>query len=315
MTGPGCGEVRSAALPRARSHEVTVRTLYSGISRGSESLVFRGEVPPSEYQRMRAPFQDGDFPSPVKYGYINVGMVEHGPTSLMGRTVFCLYPHQTVYHAPADAVYRLPDDVPAERAILAANLETAINGVWDATLRIGDRVAVIGAGTLGCLIAWLVGQVPGVCVELIDIDASKQAIARALGVAFVSPDKAAHEADLVMHCSASEAGLKTALVLAAFEARIVEMSWFGERAVTLPLGEGFHAKRLTLCSSQVGAVAPSQRARWNTRRRMQLALELLRDPVLDVLITGEDVFESLPTVLQRLSSNPGTTLCHRITYS
>lgn len=314
VTGPGSGEIRAEPLPELQSDEVAVRTLYTGISRGSEALVFRGEVPQSEYQRMRAPFQSGDFPSPVKYGYINVGVVEAGPASLVGQRVFCLYPHQTLYHAPLEAVYPLPDDVPAERAILAANLETAINGLWDATPRLGDRVAVIGAGTLGCLMAWLLSRIPGVSVQLIDINTDKKAFAEQLGVAFAIPAQGDGDADLIIHCSAAEAGLTTALDLAGFEARIIEMSWYGERLVSLPLGESFHAKRLSLHSSQVGTVATDQRARWNTKRRMELALRLLGTPVLDVLITGEDAFSDLPVVMQRLSTSPGTTLCHRIGY-
>ena len=276
--------------------------------------MFRGAVPPSEYQRMRAPFQSGHFPSPVKYGYINVGTVEHGPAELTDRTVFCLYPHQTRYHAPADAVYPLPDDVPAQRAILAANLETAINGLWDATPRIGDRTAVVGAGTLGCLVAWLLGQIPGVATELIDINVDKRSVAHELGVGFALPGEATPQADLVVHCSATQTGLTTALELAAFEARVVEMSWYGDQQVSIPLGEGFHAKRLSICSSQVGTLATGQRARWSARRRMELALRLLSAPALDVLITGEDRFESLPSVMERLATTPGNTLCHRIVY-
>ena len=213
-----------------------VRTLFTGISRGSESLVFRGEVPESEYQRMRAPFQTGNFPSPVKYGYINVGVVEKGPPALLDKTVFCLYPHQTVFHAPVASVFPLPDGVPPQRAILAANLETAINGLWDATPRVGDRVAVVGAGTLGCLMAWLLARIPGLGVELIDVNEDKRSVAQTLGAGFASPDDAAPEADLVIHCSASESGLNTALELAGIEARIIEMSWYGQRPDLITVG-------------------------------------------------------------------------------
>ena len=314
VTGPGRGEIRAELLSPRQPHEVTVRTLYSGISRGSESMVFRGEVPNSEYQRMRAPYQEGDFPSPVKYGYINVGTVQCGPDHLRGQAVFCLYPHQTIYNVPAHAVHVLPPSVPAERAVLAANLETAINGLWDGCPRIGDRVAVIGAGTLGCLMAWLLGKIPGVRVELIDIDPDKEEIAVSLGVPFTSPECATPEMDLVFHCSASQAGLNSALELAAFEACIIEMSWHGDRAVTLPLGEGFHAKRLQLRSSQVSTIAPFQRARWDAERRMRLALGLLADPMLDLLISGEDSFVELPLVMRRLSRHSAQSLCHRITY-
>ncbi len=314
VTGPGRGELRSEKLPALGSEQVLIRTLYSGISRGTESLVFQGAVPPSEYQQMRAPFQAGEFPSPVKYGYISVGYVEAGPPSLLGRNVFCLHPHQTRYVVPATAVHPLPEVIPPERAVLAANLETAVNGLWDATPRLGDRIAIIGAGTLGCLCAWLAARIPGCQVELVDINVGRAGIAAALGVDFATPDEATPEADLVMHCSGHNEGLVTALTLAGFEARVVELSWYGERSVRLPLGAAFHARRLQLISSQVGSVARAQRARWDFARRMALTLSLLRDPRLDVLITGEDPFTDLPAVMARLSKGADDTLCRRIRY-
>ena len=310
----GRGEVRQEAIAEPRDHEVLVRTLFTGISRGTEALVFAGAVPASEFSRMRAPFQVGDFPTPVKYGYISVGRVERGPAELQGRVVFCLYPHQTQYVVPIEAVYLLPENVPACRAVLAAYMETAINGLWDADPKIGDRIAVVGAGTVGCLAAWLASRVPGCTVELIDIDPGKARVAQALNVPFALPDNAALDADIVIHTSATADGLATAFRLAAFEAAVVEMSWFGTGKPELALGEAFHSRRLTLRSSQVGSVATSQRSRWSTRRRMELAVRLLADPVLDVLVTGESPFEELPSVMKAIAEKTGGGLCHRIVY-
>jgi threonine dehydrogenase-like Zn-dependent dehydrogenase len=293
---------------------VRVRALYSGISRGTETLVFRGEVPPSEYARMRAPFQAGEFPAPVKYGYASVGEVEEGPADLVGRRVFCLHPHQTGYVVPATAVHPLPDRVPPQRAVLAANLETAINGLWDAGVHIGDRVAVVGAGALGCLVARLAARVPGCEIELIDPNGRRAEVASALDVRYAHPDSAHGEADLVVHASGTPEGAQLALALASFEAIVVELSWFGDRTVALPLGAAFHARRLTLKSSQVGTVATAQRARWTHSRRLALALRLLDDPALDVLITGEDRFTDLPRTMARLAADPADTICHRIRY-
>jgi threonine dehydrogenase-like Zn-dependent dehydrogenase len=293
---------------------VRVRALYSGISRGTEALVFRGEVPPGEYARMRAPFQAGEFPAPVKYGYASVGEVEEGPPALRGRRVFCLHPHQTHYVVPASAVHVLPEAVPAARAILAANLETAINGLWDADVRLGDRVAVVGAGALGCLVARLAGRVPGCEVELVDPNPRRATVATALGVGFAAPGGARTGADLVIHASGTAEGARLALELAGFEATVIELSWYGTRSVPLPLGEAFHARRLTLRSSQVGQVATAQRARWSHDRRLALALALLADPALDALVTGEDPFDALPEAMRRLAASPGAPLCHRIRY-
>ena len=311
---PGRGEIRDERLPAPSAGEVVVRADYSGISRGTEALVFLGRVPPGEYARMRAPFQDGDFPAPVKYGYASVGTVESAADGLRGRRVFTLYPHQTRYVVPASALHLLPEDVPSARAVLAANLETAINGLWDARPQVGDRVAVIGAGTVGCLTAWLASRMPGCETWLVDVMAERRAVAHALGIQFALPAEAPADVDVVIHASGSPAGLETALGLAAFEATVVEMSWYGDARVSLPLGQAFHSRRLRIVSSQVGAVAAPQRARWTTARRMQLAMKLLADPVLDVLITGESAFEELPAVMARLAEAPGGTLCHRVKY-
>jgi 2-desacetyl-2-hydroxyethyl bacteriochlorophyllide A dehydrogenase len=315
IAAAGRGEIRSEPLPSPSASDVIVRALYSGVSRGTESLVFNGRVPASEYQRMRAPFQAGEFRFPVKYGYASVGRVEDGSRELQNRHVFVLYPHQTRYVVPAQSVHALPDNVPPERAVLAANLETAINGLWDARPQIGDRIAVIGAGTVGCLVAWLAARVPGCNVELVDINPRRQSIAQALGVPFAQPETVGVDQDLVIHASGSPAGLDVALRIAGFEATIVEMSWYGDLAVPMALGQSFHARRLMVRSSQVGSVASSQRARWDTRRRMQLALTLLADPVLDALITGESAFDELPEVMAQLAAGGGDTLCHRIRYS
>ncbi len=314
ITGALTGEIRAAELPAPGAGDIRIRTLYSGISRGTESLVFGGGVPPSQYQAMRAPFQEGDFPWPVKYGYASVGLVEQGPAALQGREVFCLYPHQTRYLVPAAAVLPLPEGLPAGRAVLGANMETALNALWDGAPRPGDRIAVIGAGVVGCLLARLAAQIPGLRVQLVDIDPDKAAIAGQLGVPFAVPEAAAADCDLVFHASGAPEGLATALGLAGFEATVIEMSWFGERAVTLPLGEDFHARRLTLKSSQVGHVAAARRARWDHRRRLAKALELLAEPRLDALITGESAFGALPETLRSLYQAPAGVLCHRITY-
>ncbi|HZT77156.1 MAG TPA: zinc-binding alcohol dehydrogenase [Vicinamibacterales bacterium] len=309
---PGRGELRTERLRPPGDDEVLVRTMFSAVSRGTEALVFEGRVPPSERDRMRAPFQAGDFPAPVKYGYACVGEVEDGPAELRGRTVFVLHPHQTRFVVPASAVNVVPDGVPAARAVLAANLETAVNGVWDGDVQPGDRVSVVGAGTVGSLVAWVASRIAAMDVELIDVNPARASVARALGVRFALPAAAAGDRDVVFHTSASESGLQLALRLAGFEAHIVELSWYGDRSVSLRLGEAFHARRLTLTSSQVGHVAPSHRARWDRRRRMALALSLLTDPALDALISGETPFDALPEVMPVLAG--GDALCHRIRY-
>lgn len=312
---PGLGEIRSATLREPAPGEVLVKALCSGISRGTESLVFGGRVPPSQWQAMRCPFQEGDFPGPVKYGYASVGMVEAGPAHLLGSRIFSLHPHQDHYIVPVDAVTVVPDAVPDARAVLAANMETAVNGLWDAAPRLGDRIAVVGAGVVGGLVATLAARLPGATVELIDTNPQRAALARQLGCRFALPDQATPDTDLVIHASGHPDGLATALRIAGFEATVLEMSWYGDRPVSVPLGEAFHARRLNLRSSQVGAVATAQRARWTYQRRLALALKLLADPVFDYFLTGESRFQDLPHTLPRLVEAPGGELCHVIHYN
>lgn len=312
---PGRGEIRTARLKSPGSGEILVRALASGVSRGTEAIVFSGRVPPSQYQAMRCPFQEGEFPAPVKYGYASVGVVEEGPVALHGRRIFCLYPHQDFYVVSQGAVVPIPDAVPSERAVLGANMETALNVLWDAGPRIGDRIAVVGAGVVGCLVASLAAQLPGTRVELIDIDPRRSAIAEMLSCRFAPPDDATGDCDLVIHASGREAGLATSLGLAGFEATVIEMSWYGDNSVAAPLGEAFHHRRLTLKSSQVGEVATSRRARRTRKQRLALALELLADPVYDNLISGRCRLNDLPQVMARLATQPDGALCEVVHYA
>ena len=311
---PGRGAIVAASLPPRRDDELSIRTLYSGISRGTEALVFRGEVPSSQYQAMRAPFQEGDFPGPVKYGYSSVGRVVDGPDDCDGQVVFCLYPHQDRYTVPRTAVTRVPAGVPPGRAVLAANLETAVNVLWDARPVVGDRIVVVGGGVVGLLCAWLCRATPGAELTLVDPNPARAPIAAALDVPFRTMAPEGADADLVIHASGHPDGLAAALAAAGVEGVIVEASWYGDRSVPLPLGEAFHARRLTVRSSQVGRLPADRTPRWDHARRLGLAMTLLADARLDALITGEDRFEELPAVMARLSRAPGDTLCHRIRY-
>lgn len=311
---PGRGEIRDEVLSPPGPGELLLRARHGAISRGTETLVFRGEVPESEHTRMRAPFQRGDFPFPVHYGYVGVAEVIRGEAALVGRTVLALLPHATHHVVPAAAVTVLPGDVPPERAVLAANMETAVNACWDAAPRVGDRIAVIGAGAVGCLVAWLCGRLPGARVELVDVNPARAAAAAALGVDFALPADARDDADVVLHASGTGAGLATAISLAGFEATVTELSWYGTREIVAPLGGAFHSKRLTLAASQVGHVAPARRARRSHAGRLGTALELLAAPALDALIDGRSDFDALPATMRELADGRGA-ICHRIDYA
>ncbi|PRY63423.1 2-desacetyl-2-hydroxyethyl bacteriochlorophyllide A dehydrogenase [Vreelandella songnenensis] len=311
---PGAGELKSEPLTAVGKEDVLIRALYSGISRGTESLVFNARVPESEFERMQAPFQAGQFPAPVKYGYCNVGRVEQGPDHLLAKTVFCLFPHQDRYVVPAAMVLPVPDNVPAARAVLAANMETAINGVWDAEPMLGERVTIIGAGVVGCLVAYLCSQVAGVEATLVDINPERQAIAEHLGITFCTPDQAPDDQDCVIHASGHPEGLRQALSQVGSEGRVIEMSWFGEGDVSLPLGGAFHSQRLSLRASQVGQLPAKLRPRWDYARRLALALRLLADSRLDALINSESDFAALPELAPTLFAAGSPVLCHRLNY-
>jgi threonine dehydrogenase-like Zn-dependent dehydrogenase len=311
---PGHGELRDELVPDPGPGEVLVRTVRSGVSRGTESRVLRGGVPEDLRASMRAPFQQGDFPAPVKYGYLSVGVVEAGEPGLVGRTVFALHPHQTAYVVPAEAVTVVPDDVPAERAVLAGTVETAVNALWDAGPLVGDRVSVVGAGMVGCCVARLLAGMPGVEVTLVDVEQGRAAVAGALGAGFALPGDAADGRDLVVHTSATSAGLQLSLDLLAPEGTVLDLSWYGDTQVQLSLGGRFHSDRLEIRASRVGAVAPARRARRTPAERLALALDLLRDPAFDAVLSGSSKLEELPDVMADLAAGRLDALCHVITY-
>ena len=312
---PGQAEIREETLTPPRPGEVRVRALFGALSRGTEALVLAGRVPESEFERMRAPFMGGRFPFPVKYGYATVGQVEDGPAGHVGRTIFALHPHQHRFNIPESAVVTLPEAVPPRRAVLAANMETALNAVWDSAAGPADRIAIVGAGAVGALVAFLCSRLVGVEATLVDINEKRAELARKLGVRFATPDTAKDDCDVVFHASGSEAGLRTALSLAGDEATVLELSWYGDTPVTIPLGGAFHSRRLRLISSQVGKVAVSHRSRWTHGRRLAAAIGLLADPCLDALLAPEVGFSDLPRRLPDILDARNGIICQLISYS
>ncbi|MEQ8779170.1 MAG: zinc-binding alcohol dehydrogenase [Roseibium album] len=312
--GNGQCELEPVAVEEPKPDEVLVQTLFSGVSRGTEGLVSRGEVPESEWLRMRAPFQAGNFPFPVKYGYANVGTVRGGDPDLVGRTVFSLYPHQSAYTLPSSSCMPVPDGVSPERAVLAANMETALNAIWDGKPSPGDHICVVGGGVVGLLTAYVAGRLPGSTVTVIDTNPQREETARALGLSFALPENAPDNQDLVFHTSASAAGLATALACAGYGTSIIEMSWYGARSVATPLGADFHSRRLKLVSSQVGSIPLERQPRWTYRRRLEVAMTLLKDPVLDRLITHEVPFRALPDQLPDLLNKASDVLAAIVVY-
>ena len=313
--GPGRAELRAEEIAAPKPDEVRVRARFGAISRGTERLVQAGRVPASEYDRMRAPFMGGAFPFPVKYGYATVGEVEAGPAELQGRVVFSLHPHQSLFTVPIEAVFAIPKSVPPRRAVLAPNMETALNAVWDGGPGPADRIAIVGGGLVGLLVAYLCARLPGADVTLVDVAPGRREVAQAVGARFALPSAAPADCDLVFHASGSAAGLATALRIAGDEVSVVELSWYGSGDIAAPLGEAFHSRRLRLISSQVGKVAPSHRARWTHGRRLAAALALLKDPALDALLAPAMAFDHLPAKLPSVFGADSGVICQLICYS
>ena len=313
--GPGRAEIREERLKPLTDGKARVRALYGAISRGTEALIAAGRVPAGEYQRMRGPFMAGNFPFPVKFGYSTVGVVEAGPDELVGRNVFALHPHQTRFDVPADTVVPVPPEIPLSRAVMAANMETALNATWDAAPGPYGRIAVVGAGVVGALVGFLCARIEDTDVTLIDIDPSREALARAMGIGFATPDAAPADCDYVFHASATAEGLTTALNIAGDEATIVELSWYGSGIVSVPLGGAFHSRRLKIVSSQVGKVAPSHRASFTHHQRLEAAITLTAHPHLDALLTPAVSFRDLPEVLPDILKPRSGVLCQLINYS
>jgi len=316
---PGKGKIIQKPLLSRSEEEIVIKTRFTGISRGTEKLVFNGMVPTSQYETMRGPFQEGDFSTPVKYGYSNVGTCVSAPANyrdaFLQKPVFSLFPHQDYFILPIDAALVLPPELPPARAILAPSMETALNALWDGNPAKGDRILVIGGGAIGLLVAYLSNKVQGSKVLLIDPDPERRTIAETLNIEFSTQPTKDFAPDLIFHASGHPSGLKTALSIAPMDTTIVELSWYGDQDITLPLGEHFHANRLTLKSSQVSTIPPSHSSQWNHQSRLALALDLLQHDELDILISGETSFEEMPELFSSDPHTPAIALCHRITYS
>ena len=307
--------ILSEALPEATTGWCEIRTQFSALSPGTERLVYTARVPPELADAMRCPYMGGAFPFPVKYGYSLVGTVSDGPADWRGRTVHVLHPHQDRCVVRCEDVYALPPDVPPGRATLASNLETAVNVLWDAQVALGERVLVVGFGVVGSLVARLLSAIPGVQLDVVDAAPAKQRLAAAMGFrSHTGVEDLDAAFDLAIHASASSEGLQVALDHVGFEGRVVELSWYGTRPVTVQLGGTFHNQRKRIISSQVSTIAPAQRPRWDYRRRKALVFDLLRRAEFDAHITHRVAFGDLPQVFQQLAHPPTEGLAYLVDY-
>lgn len=294
-----------------------IQTVFSSISPGTESLVARGKVPGEVQGDMACPYMGGEYPFPVKYGYSLVGEVVAGSRDMKGKMVHVLHPHQTRCRVREEDVYPVPPAVPAERATLASNMETAVNALWDSGATIGDRVLVVGFGTVGSLVTRLVSGLPGVRVQVVDTDTEKVKLAGQMGFEASTPDggEGGTGFDLVFHTSGTGKGLQAAVDRVGFEGLVVDLSWYGNRKVSLALGGTFHTGRKKIVSSQVSYVAAGKRSRWDRNRRKELVFSCLEDAGYDAHLTSAVSFEDLPELFRTLRNSPARELSYLVTYT
>jgi len=288
--------------PEIQKNQCLLQSKYSLISVGTERTVSMGKVPVDLHDSMAVPYMKGAFSFPVKYGYSLVGKVLKGPSEWMGRNVHLMHPHQDYCYSNLSDLFILPPTIPLKRATLISNMETAVNAIWDSQVSIGDRVVVVGFGLIGSLVALIVRQIPGVEVQVVEIDKSRQQVARSLGFGVSDSCKKNHF-DMAFHASGSATGLQNAIDAVGLEGPIIELSWYGNRKVDISLGTTFHSLRKQLISSQVSFIPSTKQSGWDFKRRKKTVLNLLHNPVFDHLLDTEVPFKESPSVFEKIRNN------------
>lgn len=299
--------------PNKKKNSCLIKTLFTAISPGTEYLVYSGGVPKKLYVEMRCPYMGGDFSFPIKYGYSLVGQVLDGPTSLKGKLIHTLHPHQDYARISAEDVYVIPDGISPQRATLASNMETALNAIWDSGVNIGDKVLIVGFGIIGSLIARILSFIPQVEVDVLDVQPAKITLIEQLGFSIYKEEKE-KKYDLAFHTSGSGPGLQTSINNVGLEGKIIETSWYGDKEVNLCLGETFHSQRKLIISSQVSHLPACKSARWDYKRRKEVVFQLLLHPEFDAHITHTIAFHNLPKLFQSLKKNRCQELSYLVYY-
>lgn len=287
--------IKKHSISIPQNNEVLVKTIYSGISYGTEKIVYSGNVPKSQRSLMRCPYQEGEFGSNVKYGYMNVGKVMNGPSKLVNRYVYTLYPHQTQYVLPLEELTFIPKLIPIKRCLLTANMETAINAMWDTLPTCGDKILIIGAGIVGFLMAYILMTIIGIEILLIDTDKEKSKIAKIFGIKFSCSIPKSYNANIIYECSGNPSVIDILSSHVNDETVICIMSWYGNSVSNINFGNEFFSKRTKILFSQVAKVSHNRDKYWNNKKRKDLAISLLNDDKLDNLIEKDMIsFHDLP---------------------
>jgi 2-desacetyl-2-hydroxyethyl bacteriochlorophyllide A dehydrogenase len=321
------GELRAEPLPPPGPEDVVVQAIASGISAGTELLVYRGQVPPE--LPLDLPTLAGSFRYPIKYGYASVGRVAAAGAAVRDRApgdlVFALHPHQSTYVLPAARTVLLPPNLPPEHGVFLANLETAVNVALDAAPRLGETVLLSGLGVVGLLVLQTLRRTGVAEIIAVDPLPRRRALAARLGASLtLAPDAdvaaqarartAGRGVDLAVEVSGAPAALGPAIEAVADEGTVVVASWYGTKSVPLHLGSHFHRGRVRLRSSQVGHLDPALAPRWDHARRQAVALRLLAELPLGDLISHRIPFAQAPEAFALLDERPADALQVVLTY-
>jgi len=308
-------ELRSESVPPPGPGEVRIKTIASAISHGTEMLVYRGEVPAD--LALDLPTLAGSYSFPIKYGYASVGRVlDSGAESFSpGDLVFVHHPHQDTFVVPAELPVPLPEGLDPAAGLFFANVETALNVVHDAPLRLGETALVFGQGVVGLLITQLL-ELAGAGRVLV-VDPVKKRRDQALEVGadeafepggdlpdLILESTEGRGADLAVEVSSSGAALQAAIDAVAAEGTVVVASWYGTKPVALSLGGHFHRGRVRLRSSQVGGMNPELCSRWDRARRAEAVLRLLPRLRPERLVSHRIPFEDAPQAYRLVDERP-----------
>jgi len=291
-----------------------IQSHFSLISTGTERLVACGEVPGSVHDDMKVPYMEGAFPFPIKYGYSLVGKVITEGHSMTGKLVHAMHPHQDFCLINESDLFEIHSNIPAQRATLASNLETALTAVWDAQVNIGDRVLIVGFGLIGSLIARLLSFIPAIYFQIIEIDKERIQHAEKLGFPVSAILRKHSKFDIAFHTSATAEGLQTCIDGVGLEGKIIELSWYGKKPVKINMGGSFHSQRKQIISSQVGKLPSKYNARWDMKRRKKVVFELLENALFDQQITHFIKFVDTPTFFADLRAGKAKGLAYCIEY-
>jgi threonine dehydrogenase-like Zn-dependent dehydrogenase len=284
-----CSAVLEQELPDRNNHMLLIESLYSLVSLGTERLVASALMPVAIWNEMVVPYMEGSFSLPCKYGYSLVGRVLKGPAQYKGKTVHLMHPHQDKSWVNASSVYAIPPEIPAQRAVLASQVETAVNAIWDSRISLGDTILVAGFGLVGAIIALLASAIPGVKVVILEKNEYRKAIAREMCFHVLDRMEDNNDLfDLAIHTTGDEKALQYCIDHIGRESQVTEVSFYGKKSVNLALGGTFHTGRKRIVASQVSQIPSHMLSRWNLERRKDLVFNILKDKRFD-LLTGNIV--------------------------